>query len=391
MADRTDSCNVRRSEGQTVERTHAARPSASNVSRSVRRGRAFPRSIHSCFHPSVLLGMCVVGLLACSDGRTPLVIYSPHGRDLLQLAETQFEAANPDIDVRWLDMGSQDALDRVRSERANPQADVWFGAPSTLFLRAAAESLLAPYRPTWADAIPPRARGPADLYFAAYETPAVIAYNSDALSRADAPQDWDAVLEPRWRGQVLIREPMASGTMRTIFGMIVERGLRATGDTAAGFQWLRRLDAQTKEYVFNPALLHQKLLRQEGLVTLWDLPDILVESDKGSPFAFILPSSGSPVIEDAIAVVRGTSHPEAAHRFIEWVGSPEAQLLAARETFRLPARTDLPLDSLPAWARAVKDGLVPEPLDWQLLSDRGSEWMKYWDRHVRGRGAAARR
>ena len=128
-------------------------------------------------------------VLSCSDGRTPLVVYSPHGRDHLTLVERHFEAAHPDVDMRWLDMGSQDVLDRVRSERVNPQADVWFGGPSTLFARAAAESLLEPYRPTWAEAIAPRGHGPANLYVAVYETPAVIAFNSDAVPAADAPRD----------------------------------------------------------------------------------------------------------------------------------------------------------------------------------------------------------
>lgn len=329
----------------------------------------------------------VVAASACSDGRTPLVVYSPHGRELLQLAEQRFEAANPDIDVRWLDMGSQDVLDRVRSERANPQADVWFGGPSSLFLRAAADSLLTPHRPTWAASTPARGHGPGDLYFAAYETPAVIAYNSSAVPDSAAPTDWEEVLRPEWAGKVVIRDPIASGTMRTIFGMVVQRSLSATGDTAGGFAWLRRLDAQTREYALNPAILHQKLIRREGTVTLWDLPDILVEQNKGQPFGFTLPTSGTPVIQDAIAVVRGARNPEIANRFIEWVGSQEAQLLAAREVFRLPARTDLPDDSVPAWVRRVRAEMVVEEMDWDLLGRRGAEWMTYWDRNVRGRGA----
>jgi iron(III) transport system substrate-binding protein len=335
--------------------------------------------------------LCVIGLLlvaACGDSRTPLVIYSPHGRDLLTLSERIFESANPDVDVRWLDMGSQDVLDRVRSEKANPQADVWFGGPSVLFQRAAEDSLLAPYRPSWAAYVEPRSHGPGELYFAAYETPAVIAYNSDVVPRDEAPRDWDDVLEPRWRDQIVIRDPLASGTMRAIFGMFVLRGLRATGDTAAGFEWLRRLDAQTREYVLNPALLHQKLVRQEGLLSLWDLPDILVEQSKGQPFGFTLPVSGTPVIEDAVALVRGARHADAARRFIEWVGSTEAQLVATRQAFRLPARQDLPPDSLPEWAREVRKALVVEPMDWALLSRHGDEWMATWDRTVRGRGAA---
>jgi iron(III) transport system substrate-binding protein len=324
---------------------------------------------------------------ACTDGRTPLVIYSPHGRSLLTLAEETFEAANPGVDVRWLDMGSQDVLDRVRSERANPQADVWYGGPSTQFGRAAAESLLVAYRPSWAEAIPARGRGPGDLFFAAYETPAVIAYSAEALERSEVPPDWENVLEPRWADEILIRDPLASGTMRAIFGMIIQRGLRATGDTAAGFDWLRRLDVQTREYVLNPALLHQKLLRHEGTITLWGLPDILTEQRKGNPLDYLLPSSGTPVIEDAVAIVRGTQQLELAQRFVEWVGSLEGQLIAARHEFRLPARTDLPFDSLPEWARVVKAEMVPEDMDWELLSRVGADWMSYWDRHVRGRGA----
>jgi len=57
---------------------------------------------------------------ACTNGKTPLVIYSPHGRELLSVLEQRFEALHPDVDVRWMDMGSQEVLDRLRSERANP-------------------------------------------------------------------------------------------------------------------------------------------------------------------------------------------------------------------------------------------------------------------------------
>lgn len=344
-----------------------------------------------CVNVRIVVLTAILLTTACGDGRTPLVVYSPHGRDLLRLVEARFEAANPGIDVRALDMGSQEALDRVRSERANPQADVWFGGPSSLFARAAADSLLVASRPSWADAIGPQGHGAGDFYFSAYETPAVIAYNSDALSESEVPHDWDEVLAPEWRGKVLIRNPIASGTMRTIFGMIIQRGIRETGDTAAGFEWLRRLDAQTTNYPLNPALLHQQLLRQEGLITLWDLPDILVEQGRGSPFGFVLATSGTPVIEDAIAIVRGASHPEAAREFVEWVGSVEAQLLAARDVYRLPARRDLPLDSLPQWVRDVREGLVYEGMDWQMLAERGADWMTYWDRNVRGQGRSASR
>jgi iron(III) transport system substrate-binding protein len=61
---------------------------------------------------------------ACSDGRTPLTIDSPHGRDLLSLMEKSCEARHPRLDVRWLDVGSQDVYDRVRWAAVNPQAGI---------------------------------------------------------------------------------------------------------------------------------------------------------------------------------------------------------------------------------------------------------------------------
>ena len=320
------------------------------------------------------------------DGRTPVTVYSPHGRDQLTLLEREFERRRPDIDVRWLDMGSQEILDRLRFERVNPSADVWFGGPTTIFDRGIQDSLLAPYRPAWAGAVGPRGVGPDDLYYPVYRTPAIIAFNSRAVSEAEAPKDWDEVLEPRWRDKVLIRDPVASGTMRAIWGLIIVRSIRETGDTTRAMQWLRRLDGQTTAYTLNPAILDEKLARQEGLVTLWDLPDILISRNKGMPFGYTFPRSGTVVIDDPVALVRGARNPDAARAFIDFVGSVDAQLLAAREVFRLPARTDLPADSVPAWVAEVEREMVVAEMDWPMLAERGAAWMAYWDQHVRHTG-----
>ncbi len=334
-----------------------------------------------------LVGLMVV-LVGCSrDHRTPLVIYSPHGRDLLTLFEHRFEAAHPDVDVRWLDMGSQDIYDRVRSERANPQADVWFGGPSLILASAARDSLLeCGSAPQWAGAITARGRGAGDCYLAAYETPAVILYPEKALRADAAPQDWDDLLDPRWKEQIIIRDPVASGTMRAVFGLLILRGLKQTGDTGAGFAWLRRLDGQTKEYVQNPALVSEKIARQEALLTIWDLPDVLISRRRGMPIGYVFPKSGTVAIEDGVGVVRGAKHAATARAFVEFVGSREMQLAAAREVFRLPARLDLPADSLPDWVRDVRRRMVVADVDWQLLAERGPEWMRWWDQHVRGTG-----
>jgi iron(III) transport system substrate-binding protein len=334
---------------------------------------------------TVVVLLLLTGCLS-GDDRTPLVVYSPHGKDLLAEFEKRYEAANPNVDVQWLDMGSQSILDRVRSEKANPQADVWWGAPSSMFETAAGEGLLEQHVPAWAAALPANAKDPNGTWHGTYITPEVVAYNSDVVKGADIPKDWDDILDPKWKGKVLIRDPLESGTMRTIFGMIMYRSIRTTGDTTAGWQWLRRLDAQTKEYVLNPTLLYQKLARQEGLITLWDMPDI--EELKGRtqmPLDYSLPASGTPLPVDAIAVVKGAKNIDAAKQFLDFVGGDAGIVLAARQFVRMPARSDIPEDSLPERLRAARRQIKEEPMDWALIQKQTPDWMRYWDEHIRGR------
>jgi iron(III) transport system substrate-binding protein len=342
-----------------------------------RRGRVLGAAV-------ALLGSLALAACGAGDGREVLIVYSPHGPDLLRVFEQRFEERYPEVDVQWIDMGSQEVLDRLRTERANPQADVWFGGPSQMFQTGAAEGLIVPFTPSWAGEVG-EYRDPEGNFHGVYLTPLVIAYNSEVMDSAAAPQDWDEVLEPRWQNQVLIRDPIASGTMRTIFGMVVQRSIRETGGPDAGFEWLRRLDRQTREYVLNPTLLYQKLARREGSVTLWDLPDIeMVRERTGYPLAYILPASGVPMVIDAVAVVRGSRSPELAQRFVEFIGSEEEVALAARDFARLPARGDIPPESLPPRLRAASQVIRPEPMDWEMLHERGAEWMRRWDETVRG-------
>jgi len=338
----------------------------------------------------LLVLAAATSIAACGggDGRQPLIVYSPHGPDLLRTFEARFEAANPDVDVQWLDMGSQEVLDRLRSERANPQADVWFGGPSQIFQAAADEGLLESHWPGWANAIV----GYSDVegrYHAVYLTPLMIAFNSAVVDSASAPQEWDDVLDPRWEGRVLIRDPMASGTMRTIFGMVLQRSIRETGSADAGFEWLRRLDRQTREYTLNPTILYQKLAREEGVITLWDLPDILDIRSTGAggyPFGYLFPASGTPLVEDGVAVVAGAPNIDLARKFVDFIGGESEVITAARDHFRLPARGDIHSDSLPETLRRARQVINPEPIDWGMLNERGAEWMRYWDDNVRGRG-----
>lgn len=337
------------------------------------------RCVRMCLTLIALTGVACGG----GDGRTVLTVYSPHGRELLEYYEKAFEAENPTVDVQWVDMGSQTILERLRAERQNPQADVWFGAPAEIFDRGAREGLLAPYEPTWSDAVGPEAHDPEHRWYGTYLTPEVIAYNTDAVSPEEAPRDWDDVLDPKWRGKILIRNPIESGSMREIFGAMILRSIQQTGSPEGGFEWLRKLDANVKEYTADPSLLYQKLGRQEGVITLYNMPDIVIQQQRGYHVDYVFPSSGTPLLVDGIAIVAGTEHMDEAKAYYEFVTSAEALKTAAEQFTRIPARTDIPVDSLPEWARNALQQIKPMPLDRAMLIEHLDEWMRYWDSNIR--------
>jgi len=337
---------------------------------------------------AVLVAACLSAAVSCNgDKRTVLTVYSPHGKELLDYLEQGFEKVHPDIDVQWVDMGSQEILDRVRAEAANPQADIWFGAPAETFDKGAKENLLEPYKPTWSTAIDAEGKDVSDRWYGTYLTPEVIAYNSQAVTEADAPKDWDQLLDPKWKGKLVIRDPIASGTMRAIFGAIMVRSMQQTGKPDAGYAWLRRLDGNTREYVLNPTILYQKIGRQEGTITMWDMPDIAtLEQRTKIPVKYIIPTSGTPLLVDGIAIVKGSHHAAEAKLYYEYVTDRKVLIQSAKLFLRIPARKDIPPAQLPGWIQSALKEIKPMPVDRAIMAAHLDEWMKYWDANIRNRG-----
>ncbi len=324
---------------------------------------------------ALLLALCAA-LAACGPGKETVVVYSPHGADVLKDYEARFEAAYPKVDVQWLDMGAKDVHGRLSAERARPACDVWWGAPSTMFTQAASEGLLAPYRPTWADAVDPEHKDPQDRWHATYLSPLAIMFNTSARTRDDVPHTWDELLDPKWDGLITLRKPLPSGTMRTFLCAMISR---APG-VDAGIAWLKKLHTATESYPENPHLLYDHLKKEPGLISVWIQPDIVMQRDlHGYPFGFYLPPD-TPVITDGIAIVNNAPHPEWARKFYEFVTREEELLHQAAAYAKLPARTDIDRDALPAWMTEM--AIDPMPIDWAAFARHEREWCARWEREV---------
>lgn len=310
-----------------------------------------------------------------------VVVYSPHGSDILNDFKQQFEAEYG-IKMEFLDMGSQEILDRVRSEKNNTQADVWWGAPQVNFDQAKDEGLLAEYEPSYSDALDEMYHDEDWMWSGTSMTPEVIMYNNKEISEEDAPKDWDDLVDPKWKDELIIRYPLASGTMRTIYSAMIYRTYQDSEDPQEGYDWLQKLDENTKEYSANPELMYNQLAKGVGSLTVWNMPDaVMLAEEKDYPFGYVLPESGTPVLTEGIAIVKDAPHPKAAEAFYEFVNTPEAAKLLAETYYRIPTREDV--TDLPDWITEAEEDIKPMDIDWALFQEKSDEWMDHWDNHIK--------
>ncbi|WP_234400649.1 extracellular solute-binding protein [Virgibacillus senegalensis] len=308
-----------------------------------------------------------------------VVVYSPHGNDILSEFEQQFEAEYG-IDMEFLDMGSQEILDRIRSEANNTQADVWWGAPQVNFDQAKEEDLLAEYKPSYADTLDELYHDE-DWYWSGTSiTPEVILYNNKELSEEEVPKDWDELVDPKWEDELIIRYPLASGTMRTIYSAMIYRTYKDTESPDEGYEWLEKLDANTKEYSANPEMMYNQVAKGVGSLSVWNMPDtVMLAEEKGYPFDYVIPESGTPVLTEGIAIVKDAPHPKAAEAFYEFVNTKEAAKLLAEKYYRIPTREDV--EDLPDWITETE--INPMEIDWSTFQEKSPEWMDYWDNNIK--------
>jgi len=314
-------------------------------------------------------------LTACSS-RDVVVVYSPHGPDVGKDYEQLFEAAYPDIDVQWLDMGSQDVYTSVRAARNRPVGDIWWGGTSTIFMQAAREDLLDPYRPEWADQVDAEYKDPNDLWYGIYRTPLSMFFNMNKYKRDEVPQTWDDLLDPKWKDKITIRKPPASGTMRTFIGAMI---LRQPNEDE-GIAWLKKLHEQTKSYQETPQIMFDQIKRNDELLTVWIMPDAVLQRERnGSPFDFYLPKP-TPVLTEGIAIIKGAPHRANAELFYNFVTTSEAFIHQAEAYAKSPARDDIDPANLPAWMS--EQTIEPMKIDWENFAQNEQRWVDRWKTEV---------
>ena len=146
-----------------------------------------------------------------------------------------------------------------------------------------------------------------------------LAYNTEHIKPEDAPKTWAQIIDPKWKGRIVLSDPRAADNYMGWLDAI---------EASFGIEFLRKLG--TQDFKLTPSGASGVQLVAAGS-SLMNFPTIATFAtpliDKKAPIAVLYPSEPQLASARDIAVVAKAPHPNAARLFLNWTLSLEATKL----------------------------------------------------------------
>lgn len=227
----------------------------------------------------------------------------------------------PDIDVKMLRLSTGDLAARILAESANPQHDVVWGWAVTNMIDPRILALLEPYEPKGIDKVNAQFRDPGKKWFAVTGYMAAFCVNNERLKAKNLPMptSWEDLLDPRFKGEVVMPNPASSGTgYLQIASIIQQRG------EAKGWEYLKGLDKNIAQYIKSGSRPCNVASSGEFAVGASFALRAIKNVAEGFPITMVIPKEGAGNELEANALVAGSKKKDAAKRFLDWTLSANA-------------------------------------------------------------------
>ena len=288
-----------------------------------------------------LIAACTAsGPAAAQTIENELVLITPVARTLTDPLLADFvkyakERWNVDVKTSALAAGTPVAYGRIVEWKGRPDADIFWGGESALFDKLAEQKLLAPLDlpKGVVDSIPasigkPKPiplKDPKGFWIGTVLEPYGLVYHPKVLARLGVPEpkDWDDLLHPKLKGNVVQCAPTRSSSSHATYEVILQRD----GD-AKGWEWLRRLAANTGLFTARSRDVPSVVARGEFAVG-FAVPSYMAFEDRlaGHEIKFVAPKTAW-ITPEPIGILAGSKRPRAARAFIEYVLSERGQRVA---------------------------------------------------------------
>lgn len=271
------------------------------------------------------------------------------------------------VDVTCLDMSSGEALERIRAEKDNPQGDVLFGTTNLSHVNLAADGLTEPYKGVGWNQLPEGAIKDPDGYWTGFYYGVIgFACSPERLAEigAECPTSWEDLLDPVYKGEIVIASPAASGTSYTVLSGLVQR----LGEDEA-FEWYQQFDANVAQYTESGSAPGKMAAAGEFAVGIAFAHDIQVQQDKGLPVVMNFPEEGTPFEIGGISIIKGAKNIAAAQAWVDYVFSPAFQRYHNDVAHRIPVVAGVKLAEGTVGLEDVKLVEGYDPTEWAAQRD----------------------
>lgn len=285
--------------------------------------------------------LCVL-LLGCSGAsRSQVVVYTAldeiYSRPILEAFEQQ-----TGIEVLAVydteSTKTTGLVTRLLAERARPRADVFWNNEIAQTIRLVEQGIIEPYPSPAADAVPPPYKDPGGAWTGFAARARVIIYNKQLMP--EPPKGLQDLLDPQWKGKAAIALPLF-GTTATHAA-----ALFALWGPEQAQQFFEELKENEVAVLGGNSAVADFVARGEYLFGLTDTDDANGAMLEGAPVGWVLPDQegiGTLLIPNTVALLKGSPHPEAAKKLIDYLLSAEVEAqLAQMRSIQIPLKPGVP-------------------------------------------------
>uniref|UniRef100_UPI000683EF7A extracellular solute-binding protein n=1 Tax=Arthrobacter sp. Br18 TaxID=1312954 RepID=UPI000683EF7A len=211
---------------------------------------------------------------ASGDSGGTLVVYTnsnSEGRG--EWLEQQAEEAGFDIEI--VGSAGGDATNKLIAEKNNPIADVVYGLNNVYYEQLKTEEVLEPYTPSWSAEVDESLADPGEdkAYWPLVQQAIVLAYNADAVTADEAPEDWtDLWTQDEYKTRYERVSGMGAATTQLVMAGILTRYRDDDGDLGVSDEGWEQIEQYFQNGV--PAVTDQDLFARfaSGEVDFGQMP-----------------------------------------------------------------------------------------------------------------------
>ena len=260
---------------------------------------------------------------AGAEDKGKLVFYAGLQEDHAAMIAEEFEAQFGVVETEFVRMSSGEILARLKAEKDNMTASVWYGGPVDGIVAANEEGIIEPYISPEAVNIKEGFADPNGIWTGIYIGYLGFVGNKAILEEKglEMPTSWNDFLKPEYNQEIVVAHPGSSGTAYTMLATMVQM----LGEDKA-MEYFKQFSPQVRQYTKSGTAPGRMAGLGETTVGITFLHDAIKYKKEGYTDIIIsAPSEGTGYEIGGVALLKNGPDQENAKMFIDWVLTKEVQ------------------------------------------------------------------